>query len=79
MKQCKYIMLDDNIPILFHCGLTHHYMAEGRVKRVTSAGFVSVHGGPEETIFVSVYGKSVSLNSAPAKDDAYWIEKMLTE
>lgn len=73
-KNCKYIMLDDNFPILFHCGLPHKDMANKfSGHSITSAGFVEIR---DNTVYVS--GESVSLELKPEKDDDYWIKKLLT-
>ena len=87
ISNCKYIMLRGAEPILFPLTLTHATVAnalnKGREVRgeVTSAGFVTVlgigiQGNPD--IIVRVFGESVSLKLKPAKDDFYWIKKMLS-
>jgi hypothetical protein len=59
----KYIMIDDAFPVVFHDALVHAEVARG-LGRPTSAGFVSGDG----EVFVA-YGKSISLDNLPSKDD----------
>ena len=74
-KDCKYIMLDDNFPILFHCGFNHKEIANKFIgHEITSAGFVEVR---DNTVYT--FGESVSLKLKPEKDDAYWIKKLLVD
>jgi len=79
---CKYIMIDETIPILFPCTIAHNVVANalGRNK-VTSAGFVEISQEAVDwysIIEVNVYGGSVSLKLFSKKEDIFFIKKMLS-
>ncbi len=84
MSRCKYIMLDENTPILFPEHLTHDYVARKfDIDKVTSAAFFKVGVEDFEKTFpsieVSVFGESVSLKMKSKPEDAIWIKKMFED
>lgn len=79
---CKYIMIDETIPILFPCVLAHEVVAKALGKnKVTSAGFVEISQEAVDwysIIEVNVYGESIGLKLASKKEDIFFIKKMLS-
>lgn len=71
---CKYIILDNLMPIIFHGSLTHKEIANGR--KVRSAGFVDLYY-TSKGITANCYASSASLEVESMPDDAHIIERMI--
>jgi len=78
---CKYIVIDGSIPILFPNSIRHNFIANSfGIDRVTSAGFVEVSQDLEkEKIVVRVFGDSVGLRKSSKEVDSFLIKKMLED
>jgi len=86
MDNSKYIIvmiMGIETPILFPSFVDHCKVAEifGGVDNVVSAGMFEVGAEPtkndDRNIFVSVFGKSTTLQKEPKDDDDYHIQKLL--
>jgi len=79
----KYVMLEYNIPILFHPVIEHRNMMELKTGfgiefgKITSAGFVQIFVGDDYGIAATAYGESVSLGVKTNLDDSEIITTML--
>lgn len=76
----KYVIIDDNLPVIFHSGLTHSDVARG-LGEVTSAGFCDIYAGLDEgggeEVSVSCYGDSFSLKIKSKPEDSILICTMI--
>lgn len=74
VKILKYIVNNQNVPILFNTDTLHSEVSN----LVSSAGFVIVnYDSNSDYFFAKCYGKSSSLNVNSNENDNILIEKML--
>jgi len=76
----KYIILEDNSPILFGQTLTHKTVADAMGQKVNGAGFCSIDkSNITGDISVQVFGESISLNIKSKPEDSKLIKRLFAD
>ena len=76
MKKLKYVILDDQFPVVFDGCFKHSSFSNAQRMKATSAGFCQIDW---ENKAVHVYGESISLGLKSMGDDVVWLNKLFFE